>query len=429
MADAADRQERLFEAVECNAPRKAADAIRAGADPNGRNENGETPLTVAIQRGVGDPDTVAALLENGADPNLVDGAGWSPWLLNQAMAKDSIMARAQRRITRLLEARGATDPRGDLVGLAAAARAGDVARVERMLAEGIDPSSAPVSLDALHGAADAGHEDVVAVLLAAGMAVDRREEGYFTPLISAAYAGHLGVVKRLVAAGADVMAEVEGMGNAADYAAMDGHGHVVEWLESHGSETEQPITVVTRSTGSSRGDSLGWRLFEAHADLGNGEHSLLFVKAPIEQVSPALAEACESAVLLEGIHVRPQRAHRRALDVYVVQLVDNPWTLVVHGMGSLSSWFWQEGRRLRQALSAAHGWRVIYASENDTDCESWFTVYERGERIDATRKPRIVRDEQILLPGFDPYHEKGLEIIGVDAERLHRVDAVSQRLE
>ena len=89
--------------------------------------------------------------------------------------------------------------------LATDAANGDLAAVQRDLANKVDPNSKAAGEHALSYAAGNGHLDVVQVLLRAGADVNAKDDndGY-TALMSAAANGHNYIIKILVAAGADL---------------------------------------------------------------------------------------------------------------------------------------------------------------------------------------------------------------------------------
>ena len=82
----------------------------------------------------------------------------------------------------------------------------------------------------LHRAADNGHAEVVAALLAAGATKDLKDKWGDTPLANAAENGHAEVVAALLAAGA----AVKGSEAALLDARLDGHAEVVTMLRDAG---------------------------------------------------------------------------------------------------------------------------------------------------------------------------------------------------
>ncbi len=67
-----------------------------------------------------------------------------------------------------------------------------------------------------------------------------------------------------------------------------------------------------------------------------------------------------------------------------------------------------------------------YASENDFDCEHRFQRFDGRPAAESATDRRLVRELDIALPGFDPWHPEGLELIGVAAEAVARIDVVEQ---
>ncbi len=89
--------------------------------------------------------------------------------------------------------------------LLAAAEAGEIDSVTKMLANNLSPESQDddTGRTALMIAAENGHEDIVNLLLEYGCRVDMRDAEGRTALMDAAQKGHAAIVKRFIDAGAD----------------------------------------------------------------------------------------------------------------------------------------------------------------------------------------------------------------------------------
>ena len=150
--------------------------LRAGADPEARNENGATPLFWAAE--AGHADAIAALLEAGADPEARNENGATPlfWAAEAGHA-DAIAA--------LLEA--GADPRArgvnDLTPLHWAAFFGNVDAIAALLEAGADPKArgGMVGHTPLHTAAILDHAGAIIALLAGGADPDARDKNGRTP--------------------------------------------------------------------------------------------------------------------------------------------------------------------------------------------------------------------------------------------------------
>jgi ankyrin repeat protein len=112
------QQDDLFSAVRAKDVTRMQQALKAGADVNGRNENGETPLHLAV--GDEAPAVVEALLEAGAIPILTDWRGVGPL----AIARDK---KNDRLVTTLTAA----------LGTSAAATLCEISRLQSDSAEGV----------------------------------------------------------------------------------------------------------------------------------------------------------------------------------------------------------------------------------------------------------------------------------------------------
>ncbi|MBS4097391.1 MAG: ankyrin repeat domain-containing protein [Sulfuricella sp.] len=143
---------------------------------------------------------VQAWLKRGADPNLRDERGETP-LLQAVRADDN-----HEVVTVLLENRAKSYLRNPLgeTALMLAAFFGRSQCVDVLLKSGTDIGEANrQGWTPLTYAAFAGHAEIVGKLLANGAAVNGVTANGLTPLMLAARNGHIGVVAKLLAAGAD----------------------------------------------------------------------------------------------------------------------------------------------------------------------------------------------------------------------------------
>ena len=184
----------LTEAVEINDISKVKAVLASGADVNGRDKLGETPLHVAAVRGY--KETSQLLIAKGADVNAGDKRGLTP--------------------------------------LHAAAWMGHKEIVILLISEGADVNARDKDgVAALHTAAMAGRKDTVALLIAKGAAINAKNEDGVTPLHAAALAGHKETVSLLIARGADVDAKNKDGLTPLDAASQKGHWALVEMLRTH----------------------------------------------------------------------------------------------------------------------------------------------------------------------------------------------------
>lgn len=125
--------------------------------------------------------------------------------------------------------------------LAAAAQVGDVARLRELLDHNRDFCTMPdeAGCTPLHYAAWHGHGEAARYLLDLGadpasISMDPLRN---QPLHAASTAGHVDIVAMLLAAGVDVNAEQSGQWTALHGAAEKGHAAVVRLLLEHGAVT------------------------------------------------------------------------------------------------------------------------------------------------------------------------------------------------
>jgi hypothetical protein len=266
MTERADKEllHAVLEPRKQGAMQAIADACGRGANPNaicpecstahGFVPGGSTLLTHSIHEG--SFKAVAKLLECGADPNLADQNGWTPW-----MASTLVDGSKQSRIQGVLAQYGAKKS-GDHIGrLARAVSNGDVNEAAGLIESGrdleilaafridlvglqvssgnapmlkflFDHGMAPTSTN-LVNAIRGRNPEAVDLLLCAGLAPERTDQDE-TPLMTAAGMGEMKIVQRLVEAGADVnrSASEDGEWTASFHARRAGHTAVADWLEA-----------------------------------------------------------------------------------------------------------------------------------------------------------------------------------------------------
>jgi len=174
--------------------------LDAGADLEARTEHDRTPLHVALSHA---PQLVDPLLARGAQP---DGAA------------AAYLGDTDRLAARLDSGESAVRDDADMSLLGFAALGGSTAAVQLLLDRGADPDDG-----SLLAAAHAGQPAVVALLLAAGARVDRRDPDTGRTALHAAVeagpeGGHLECVRALLAAGADREATTSDGATAQDVA-------------------------------------------------------------------------------------------------------------------------------------------------------------------------------------------------------------------
>lgn len=258
----------VLEPKENGALQQIAASCAAGADPNGICPEGSTStgyvrpgstlLTHAIHEW--SSRVVQKLLECGADPNLEDQNGWTPWmastlvdeseidriqefLLQFGASRDGehigqlvrfVFAGDVEQATKLTKSdrdmKALSNFRVDLVGCQIASH--NVQMLEFLLERNMLPTSTHL-LNAIRAKNLPG----VDLLLRYGLPPERSDEAE-TPLMTAAAMGELKIVQRLVEAGANVNRSDRGNieWTASFFAKRAGKKEVASWLTRHMNE-------------------------------------------------------------------------------------------------------------------------------------------------------------------------------------------------
>ena len=235
-----DPNEELFFAIAwCEQPGVSGDfiskiesALANGADINGFSEDGATPLTDAIEGGMGSHKAVKILLEKGADPSLRDKNGWTPWVSCISRIEDNVVKDRMEKIKKLLIEYKADQSDGVLIQFRDAVINRNYEQVQHYIDQNVDLNSPIVC--SLSIAVRNLDVKMVKFLLSAGVNPDGNltNEDDETCLITAAGVGDLKIVKLLVDAGADVAKHAYGDKEyTADRIAREGgHKDVANWL-------------------------------------------------------------------------------------------------------------------------------------------------------------------------------------------------------
>ncbi len=198
--------------------------IAKGADVNAREGHGFTPLHL-VSGIIGTNEECAALLiANGADVNAKDN--------ENATALHWALFGGDEGMARMLVDKGAQ------VDVFAASGLGRVDKVEEFLKQnpGLLYAEVLQGWTPLHFAARCGRQEVAALLLSKGAAVDAQDEVGRTPLHEAAWSGDTPVAELLIAKGADVNAKDPRGWTPLHSAALNGHKGVVQLLLAKGAD-------------------------------------------------------------------------------------------------------------------------------------------------------------------------------------------------
>lgn len=251
----------LAEAAERQDWSRVRDLLKAGADPNGAQEDGMTALHWAVQHE--NAPIARALLDAGAGPGTANRYGVAPLSLACVNGNAALVI--------LLLERGADPNVGGEPPLVTAARTGRLDPVHALLAHGarVDGRDGRGQTPLMWAAAE-GHAPVAVALLDAGADVGAKLRSGFTPLLFAARNGRAEVVRVLLKAGADpngaVAAKAAGRGTPAAgtgallFAVENGHFEIALELVKAGADPNDrrsrfaPLHALTWVRKANRGD-------------------------------------------------------------------------------------------------------------------------------------------------------------------------------
>jgi len=247
-------------------------ALNAGADVNIKDQHGYTPLDRALPHNA--TELVMMLYQEGAD---VSAHEWTPLMcaiwkgeddqISRAIKESTninsydkdgltalhhaVLARRHKAIAELLDhgvdVNGRKEDRNP-TPLILAAEIGDAESVRVLLSRGADvKANRRYRHDALGGACDAEHEDIMRLLLDAGAPVDSDNAQGWTPLMVASSRGDTPTVRFLIERGASVTA-TSGFNNgnetALTLARKHGHHDTIAVLLSNGADPNEKNTIT-----------------------------------------------------------------------------------------------------------------------------------------------------------------------------------------
>jgi ankyrin repeat protein len=229
-------QQSLFFAVAFfdQQPKKSTSIIRVaiadGANINGHNDSGETPLAAAIDGGVGSPAAVALLLELGANPNVRNQDGYTPWSICLERMGDPGVSDKMKKIQKMLAPHVEDRTDEKIAELEQAINNREIKTIEFLL-ESMNPLSV-ATFDPLTFAVDTGNLEITKLLLQKGYEVGRNKRNEpmaFYPAIR----GDRAMIELLLAHGADLQAYADDDPELTceAVARMNDHIELADWLK------------------------------------------------------------------------------------------------------------------------------------------------------------------------------------------------------
>ncbi|MHC4243394.1 MAG: ankyrin repeat domain-containing protein [Planctomycetota bacterium] len=216
-----------------------------GADINVQGESGGTPLLGAVING--SKDVIELLVLKGADINIKDRGGNTPLsgavqlqdkeaaeflVINGAIVEDVINNLLRKELKPLLKA----------------AKDGDISSVKSLISNGANVNIADwQSKTPLHHAIEAGHLEIVGLLLAKGAWVNAKDAwNCETPLHTAARLCRKDILQLLLSNGADVNAKKQSDDTPLLMAALAGPEHLEKHLSTEGDDVTTDTATYLR---------------------------------------------------------------------------------------------------------------------------------------------------------------------------------------
>jgi quinoprotein dehydrogenase-associated probable ABC transporter substrate-binding protein len=227
LADGADPDAELGNAIVANDPERVSYLVEHGADPGARDGDGYTALGNAVRFGYAPIATY--LIEHKADPNVTDLSGWTPlmyaaWTDDADLSKKLIAHGAKPDLTRDADSRTA---------LSIAAQNGKKAAGAVLIDAGADVNHhvGQGSYTPLMLATTSGSVDLVRQMVGKKADVNAKNAGGLTALMIAAAANRPDIATLLLDAGADPEAKSEDGRTALSIAEANDSDAVVKLLK------------------------------------------------------------------------------------------------------------------------------------------------------------------------------------------------------
>ncbi len=224
----------LFRAVKKNDTRMLRELLGNGADPNEQDTVGRTPLFYSMDHL--DFVVLKALLESGVDPNARDKQGVTPL----SVAKEDHISAVEP-----LLAAGAYALE---LEMSAAIQENDIKAVTALLDAKADPNSTDLQgRSPLENALNAGHPEILRLLVSRRANVNAVDKDEWTPLRMAVSNGNLADVRFLLENGADAKAISSDGQNVLMFAQKPGSLELIRLLVEHGASVRGRIKDNNRS--------------------------------------------------------------------------------------------------------------------------------------------------------------------------------------